>query len=104
MEAKDILAGNGHIESDLETLPDEVATALFNWRVATLDREKAEALLYARFKAEDDRTAVEVKSLINASPERYEAVLKEITAESDHTRLLERLLAAKKLASLRTAY
>lgn len=106
MGLREIMGGsnNAQLEADLESLPDEVAAALMAWRIATLDREKAEALLYARFKAEGDRTATEIKSFINASPERYEAVLGEILAESGYTRLLEKLLSAKKLASLRTAY
>ena len=100
----DIESNNASLENDLETLPDEVATALQLWRISTLDRERTEAILHARFKAEEERTATEVKALINASPERYQAVLNEIKAESEYTRLYERLMGAKKLASLRTAF
>lgn len=96
---------NIDIEQNLYTLPDTVAQALENWRLAELDREKVEALLYARFKAEDNgRTASDVKALLNANLERYEAVLKEIKAESNYHRLSERLMSFKKIASLRTAF
>lgn len=95
---------NAEIEGDLASLPDAVADALQAWRIATLEREKSEALLYARFRADGDKTVPEVKSLINASSERYMAVLDEIKAESQYQRLYEKLLAAKRLAGLRTAY
>jgi len=36
--------------------------------------------------------------------DKDQAVLNEITAESDYTRIYERLLAAKRRASLRTAF
>lgn len=94
-----------NLEHQLESLPDIVAKSLLDWRVATLDREKIEALLYARFKGlNDDLKASDLKSMINADPERYQAVLNEIKAESEYQRLYEKLLGAKKLASLRTAF
>jgi hypothetical protein len=97
--------GNQDIEKDLDELPDQVSDALEKWRIATLDREKVEALLYASFKGtQDSITATGIKALINSNSERYEAVLNEITAEVEHARLLEQLLCAKKKASLRTAF
>jgi len=94
-----------NIEAVLESMPDVVASALQDWRIATLDREKVEALLYAATKAQDsDKSAAEIKAIINANPDRYQAVLNEIKAESQYVRLYERLLSAKKRASLRTAF
>lgn len=97
--------GNMDIEGDLEKLPDQVAEALQLWRVATLNREKLEAVLYAGFKGNDpQRTATEIKACINASESRYNSVLEEIKCETEYTRLYEKLLSAKKRASLRTAF
>jgi hypothetical protein len=96
---------NAGIEKTLEDFPDIVAQALLRWRKSTLDREKVEAMLYLKFKAESgDRTATELRALINNSDERYEAVLQEISFESVYNAKNETLLAAKKLASLRTAF
>lgn len=96
---------NSQIEETLERSPDEVAKALFEWRRATLDRESLEARLYLRFKAQNpDITATELKARVNESDERYQAVLQEITLESTYNAKQETLLAAKKIASLRTAF
>jgi citrate lyase beta subunit len=96
---------NFDLEEALGQLPEEVAQALENWRTATLMREKMEALLYARYKGQDTkRTATDVKALVNADSDRYNAVLAEIKAESAYIRVYERLLAKKKMASLRSAY
>lgn len=94
-----------NIEETLLDLPDQVAAALMSWRIATLDREKVEALLFASIKGQDPaKSATEIKSTIQANGERYTAVLNEIKAEANYTRLYEQLLSAKKRASLRTAY
>lgn len=93
------------LEHLLDILPDDVADALTVWRKSTLDREKAEALLYLRLKAEsNDRTATEIKALINADDNRYGLVLIELTAESEYNRKYEKLMGAKKRASLRLAF
>lgn len=96
---------NAQLESDLETLPDIVADTLIHWRKQSLIREKFEALAYLKFKGEDkDRTATEIKALVNSDEDRYQAMLNEIVAEGEYTRVYEKLLSAKKLAGLRTAY
>lgn len=93
------------IEKDLTELPDKVADALEVWRVATLDREKVESLLYAEFKATGEkRTAEEIKNMVRGHDNRYNASLKEIEAEVEYNRRYEKLLSAKKRASLRTAF
>ena len=92
-------------EAILLNFPDLVADALIKWREATLAREKTEALLYLSFKGQDtDRSATEIKAMINSSESRFKDVLTEIQAEGEYNRLYEKLLGAKKIASLRTAY
>ena len=94
-----------NIEAELERLPDLVADELLKWRKSTLEREQIEALLYAQFKGEDkERSATEIKAMIQSNGDRYNAVLREITAESEYTRLMERLMSVKKAASFRTAF
>jgi len=96
---------NDDLEKSLSELPDKVADNLLKWRKATLEREKEEALLYIGFKGIDTkRTATEIKALINSSDSRYQSVMKEIMAEAEYNRLNEKLLAAKKSATLRTAF
>lgn len=96
---------NTDLEDSLSQLPDKVADALQKWRIATLEREKCEALLYMGFKGgQVDRTATEIKALINGSGERYSCVLDEIKAESEYVRLNEKLMAIKKEMSMRTAF
>lgn len=98
-------SNNAGVENDLETLPDEVATALLAWRRSTLEREKTEALIYLRLKGENpDRTVGELKALVDSHDVRYSVRLKEAEEESGYQRLYERLLAAKRLANLRTAF
>jgi hypothetical protein len=96
---------NADIDRTLNETPDLIANALETWRMATLEREKIEALLYLQFKGDGEkRTADELKAMVRSDGSRYRVVLDEIKAESEYTRLYERLLAAKKAASLRTAF
>lgn len=93
------------IEHILEAFPDKVADALIEWRQSSLMREKEEALLYLNFKGQDtERSATEIKAMVNSSEGRYQAVLRELRAEGEYNRLYEKLLGAKKIASLRTAF
>jgi len=93
------------LEKDLEELPDKIAEALQVWRIKTLEREKTDALLHARFKGSDKGlTATDIKALINADQGHYNAVLDEVKAEANFKRLDETLMGKKKLASLRTAF
>ena len=94
-----------NIEETLIDLPDQVANALSAWRIATLQREKVEAMLHLRLKASEEKmTAGDLKAAINNNQERYDMMLKEILAETEYNRLYEKLLSAKKRASLRTAF
>lgn len=96
---------NAQTEEILEKGPEEVSKALLNWRRATLEREKTESRVYLRLKAQNpDKTATELKYMLHDDLERYEAVLQEISFEAVFTSKEQTLLAAKKLASLRTAF
>lgn len=96
---------NADLETALGELPDKVADALKEWRVATLEVEKTEALLYLKHRGGNfKRTADEIKAMVKSDQGRYEVCLKEALAESEYNRLNERLMSWKKLASLRTAY
>lgn len=100
-----IPGNNLDLDQYLEELPDKVADALENWRRATLEREKIEALLHLKFKADAIKhTQDDLKALIRASGERFEACLTELKAEAAYERLYERLLSFKKRADLRTAF
>lgn len=97
------------IQSDLEEglsrLPAEVAQALLQWRKAQLDRERLEARISLRLRAEHpDATATEIKSLLHSTQERYDAVLQEATFESIYTAKYESLMALKKQCDFRTAF
>lgn len=93
------------LEKALSELPDQVAASLQEWRVATLTRQKVDALLYAKFKLNDEkRTATDLKYLVSADEDHFKATLEEIEKESAYTRVYERLLSIKKAASLRVAF
>lgn len=99
-------SNNSDVDVNLQELPDKVADALFDWRKATLDREKTEAILFLQYKngITEKRTVSEIEAMVDSNQERYDARLKEATAESEYNRLYEKLLASKKRADLRTAY
>ncbi len=94
-----------NLEEVLQELPDKVAEALEKWETATLNREKVDAVLFARIKGEgENKSATEIKMEIQGHHEHYDAVLNEIKSHAEYTRLYERLLAGKRRASLRTAF
>lgn len=100
-----IVLAMDNIEETLLELPDKVAAALEVWEIATLNRERNDALLFAMIKGRDEKkSATEIKMEIQAHPEHYEAALNEIKAHALYTRLYEQLLAGKRRASLRTAF
>lgn len=99
-----LVADGRTLEEELESLPDQVAAFLEVWRLKTLEREKTEALLYVQFKGEDkERSATEIRALINASEGRYRAVLDELKSEAQYQKVYERLMAKKLVARLRVA-
>jgi hypothetical protein len=97
------------MEEILETYPDKIADALFEWRKETATLEKMEGELYrqAKLTAEANglkMTTDEIKALVRSNDVRFKTCLEEARAEAEHTRYLETLLAAKKLADFRTAF
>lgn len=100
------LFNNSDIEKDLTDLPEIVSKALETWRIATLDRKKTDAMLYMKYRMSDmgKRTTSEIKAMIDKDDTHYAACLMESKLEADYNFLYERLLSAKKRASLRTAF
>ena len=96
--------GDPFLFEQLETGPEKVRKALLDWRRASLDREQKEALLYLEFRGEDkERTASDIKALVNRDGERYKAKLNEAVCESEYEKVYESLMCAKKMADLRVA-
>lgn len=94
-----------NIEETLLELPEKVSQALESWETMTLEREFKDAKMFVRIKAGDDKkSATEIKMEIQASGEHYQAVLSEIQAHAEYTKLYEQLLAGKRRASLRIAF
>jgi len=105
MMPPNVHSNNGDLENSLESLPEEVASALVAWRTASLEREKFEALIYLREKGQDQKkTAEEIKAIVRADESRYAYVLAEIKSEGRYNFLYEKLMSVKRLAGLRTAF
>lgn len=95
------------LEEDLQHLPDEVADAMGKWLLKQAERRREYARLFLTFKAKNvDReiTNTELKCMVTNDQGFYQICLDEIMEESRYRRKLERLMASKKLASLRTAF
>lgn len=98
---------NAQINDILVEYPDKVADAEREFKTARLERERVEGITYFRLKAETAGQKVTEKWLENkvrVDDEVHQAKLDEIVKESEYNRLYERLLSAKKLAALRTAF
>ena len=93
------------LEVELSSLPDLTSNALLEWRKATLNREKREALLYLEFRnTATGRTVKEIEAMVDSDGGRYDAKLAEAVAEAHYHKLYEKLMSSKKLADLRTAF
>lgn len=98
---------NAEIDEILGTYPDKVADALLDWRKAELEAKRTYAKEYLDTKAQaagEKVTVGEIEAKVRAGSTHYKAVLEEITAESGYVRANERLMSAKKLASIRAAF
>lgn len=113
---------NATIDTILETYPDLVAKALYEWRVATAERERLEGKLYITLKAEGfltesqelatrglkshskALTVDDLRAMVKKDDERFKLVMEEAKAESEHTRLYETLMCTKRTAGIRTAH
>lgn len=97
----------GGLEGELSSLPDLVADALAVWKKAEADKRREAARLYLMFKAKmvgHGVTATELRAMVDNDEGYYRMCLDCVTAESSYVRLMEKLMAAKKAASLRTAF
>lgn len=95
------------IEEELESLPDRVADALREWRTKEAQKRHTAAGLLMSFKAKTAElglTMTELKAMVDHDAEYYKLCLECVTTESEYVRLNERLMAAKKAASLRTSF
>jgi hypothetical protein len=92
----------------LGTYPDKVADALEKWKRATLERKRVGSKLYLELKAKsaggEKITVKELEMMVESNQTHYELCLEEIMAESDHMKLYEKLMAAKKMASIRAGF
>lgn len=94
-------------EEELNGLPDKVADALGMWRFKTADKRREAARLLLSFKAMNagkNITMTELKAMVDNDTGYYQICLDEIMEESRYKRLYEKLMAAKKMAAMRTAF
>ncbi|MBK6881280.1 MAG: hypothetical protein IPN65_03910 [Elusimicrobia bacterium] len=98
---------DGGLEGELSSLPDLVADALAVWKKAEADKRREAARLYLMFKAKlagRETTATELRAMVDNDEGYYIMCLDCVTAESAHVRLYEKLMAAKRAASMRAAF
>ena len=92
---------------ELEEGPERISKAKFDWQEAILIRQKEEAKLFLAFKnplSGEKRTAAEAEAMVHSNNERFDIRLRESVLEAEYDRCYERLMCAKKLADLRTAF
>lgn len=98
---------NAEIEAAMETLPDVVADALYNYKMAIIDKERLCAKTFLEIKARaagEKITVAEIEAMVRADVDCYKAALNEVEKESEYVKWNEKLMAAKKMAAMRTAF
>lgn len=103
----EVRAPYGELETDLAGLPDKVADALAVWKKAETSKRHEAARLYLTYKAKlagRETTSTELKAMVEVDPAYYQICLDCVTAESEYVRLYEKLMSAKKSASMRAAF
>ncbi len=98
---------NAEIEAAMETLPDVVGDALYNFKAAMVDKERLCAKTFLEIKARsvgEKITVAEIDAMVKADVDCYKAALNEVAMESEYTKWNEKLMAAKKMCSMRTAF
>jgi hypothetical protein len=98
---------NAEIEAAMETLPDIVGDALYNFKTAIIDKERLCAKTFLEIKARsagEKITVAEIEAMVKADVDCYKAALNEVEKESEYTKWNEKLMAAKKMAAMRTAF
>ena len=91
----------------LTEYPDKIAFAYLRWKARESKTRQLEAKKYMSLKAEaaDKKvTEAHLGRCLDEDKEVYKARLRVILAESRHMRLYEKLMSAKKLSDIRTAY
>lgn len=91
----------------LDTYPDKVADAQKFWKAKESGLKHERARVYLDFKAKlvgSEPTQGDLKAMVENDMGIYKLALECVTAESEYTRLMEKLMAAKRLASMRTAF
>lgn len=104
VEVRDPYVG---VEEELRELPDRVADAQKFWKSKEAELKHSRARVYLDFKAKlvgSDPTQGDLKAMVENDMGIYKLSLECVTAESEYTRLMEKLMAAKRLASMRTAF
>lgn len=108
MPFKTDMGSPSSIEEELNSLPDQVADAQEKWKTATLEKHREYSRLFLSFKAKrvggEKPTVDELKAMVLNDGGYYKLCQEEIMAESAYTRVLERLMAAKKMANMRSAF
>lgn len=83
-------------EKVLDEYPEIVAEAKKQWRKSRADREKLEAEMYLKFRSENkDLTGSEIKAMVMASKDRYDAIMVEAAFEKTFEAALETLRVHK---------
>jgi hypothetical protein len=98
---------NAEIESAMETLPEIVGDALYNFKAAMVEKERLCAKTFLELKARsagEKITVAEIEAMVKADVDCYKAALNEVEKESEYTKWNEKLMAAKKMAAMRTAF
>lgn len=104
VEVRDPYAGIGE---DLNTLPDRVADAQKNWKAKEAELKHERARAYLGYKAKligTDPTQGDLRAMVDNDESIYKLSLECVTSESEYTRLMEKLMAAKRMASMRSAF
>lgn len=103
----EVRAPYGELEHDLADLPDQVADALAAWKRKEAELKHERARLYLSLKAKmagTQPTQGDLRAMVDGDAGIYLKTLDCVTAESEYTRLMERLMSLKRLASMRAAF
>lgn len=103
----EVRAPYGELETDLAGLPDQVADAQAAWKRKEAELKHERARLHLSLKAKmagTEPTQSDLRAMVDGDTNIYLKTLECVTAESEYTRLMEKLMATKRLASMRAAF
>jgi hypothetical protein len=93
------------IDLILSTYPDKVADAFQAFKEAEADVRRERGRSYLRIKAKNPNFKQDhLRALVEDDDAVYKAQMAAIAKEAEYSRLYEKLLSAKKLSALRSAY